>query len=59
MLLDGSKKFLFSAAMNSSRSDVVTQFVRVSVRPSVPFFSFIVLEVSSCSREFQWCFNAV
>ena len=34
------------------------KFVRPFVRPS-PFFSFIVLEVSSCSKECQWCFNAV
>ena len=40
----------FLAAMSSSRSDVVTQFVRPSVRPFMfpsPFFSFSVLEVSS------------
>ena len=57
----------FLAAMSSSRSDVVTQsirtFVRVSVRsfvfPSVPFFSFSVLEVSSSPKEFKWCFKAV
>ena len=45
----------FLAAMSSSRSDVVTQFVcvcfRVCFRPS-PFFSFSVLEVSSSPKEF-------
>ena len=33
--------------MSSSRSDVVTQCVRVCFRVSVPFFSFSVIEVSS------------
>ena len=53
---------IFLAAMSSSRSDVVTQSVRSFVFPFVrpsPFFSFIVLEVSSCSKECQCCFNAV
>ena len=54
---------LFLAAMSSSRSDVVTQFVRLFVRSfvcvSVPFFSFSVIEVSSSPKEFQWCFKAV
>ena len=57
----------FLAAMSSSRSDVVTQFVRMSVRISVcPFFSFSVLGVSSAfflvlkwfnrvSRKFKGC----
>ena len=50
--------------MSSSRSDVVTQCVlpcfRVSVFPFVPFFSFSVLDVLSCSpKEFQWCFKKV
>ena len=49
---------LFLAAMSSSKIDVVTQFVRPCFRSS-PFFSFIVFEVSSCSKESQWCFNAV
>ena len=31
--------------------------VCVSVRPSVPFFSFSVLEVSASPKEFQWCFK--
>ena len=51
--------FLLSlAAISSSRSDVVTQCVRVFVRPS-PFFSFSVLEESSCPKEFQWCLKVV
>ena len=33
--------------------------VRVFVRPSVPFSSFSVLEVSSCPKEFQCCFKEV
>ena len=53
----------FLAAMSSSRSDVVTKFVRPCVRlfvcPSVPFFSISVLEVSSRPKEFQWCFKTV
>ena len=47
----GTKTFL--AAMSSSRSDVVTKFVR----SCVPFFSFSVLEVLSSPKEFQWCFR--
>ena len=47
----------FLAAMSSSRSDVVTQFVHLFVRPSVPFFSFSVLGVLSSPKEFQWCFK--
>ena len=50
---------IFLAAMSSSRSDDVTKSVRVFVCVSVVIFSFIVLEVSSCSKECQWCFNAV
>ena len=42
----------FLAAMSSSRSDVVTQFVHLFVRPSVPFFSFSVLGVLSSPKEF-------
>ena len=56
-----SRRF-FLAAMSSSRSDVVTQFVRSFVFPFVrssPFFSFSVLEVSSSPKVFQWCFKAV
>ena len=62
----------FLAAMSSSRSDVVTQFVRPSVRVFVPFFSFSVIEVSpspksfnvissvfEVSRKFQGCFKKV
>ena len=49
--------------MSSSRSDVVTQFVRSSVRPFVrsfvPFFFFSVLGVLSSPKEFQWCFKKV
>ena len=44
------------AAMSSSRSDVVTQFVCSFVRSS-PFFSFSVLGVLSSPKEFQWCFK--
>ena len=55
-----SCKYLkFLAAMTSSRSDVVTQFVCSCVCSSVPFFSFSVLEVSSSPKEFQWCLKAV
>ena len=57
--------FLFLAAMSSSRSNVVTQFVRsfvfLFVRSS-PFFlllSLVFLGVSSCPKEFQWCFKKV
>ena len=46
----------FLAAMSSSRSDVVTQFVRSCVRPFVPFFSFSVLGVS---MVFQGCIKVV
>ena len=49
----------FLAAMSSSRSDVVTQCVRVFVRVFVPFFSFIVLGVLSSVKVFQWCFKSV
>ena len=52
------KKYFF-AAMSSSRSDVVTQFVFPSVRSSVPFFSFSVLEVFSSPKVFQLCFKVV
>ena len=48
--------------MSSSKSDVVTQFISLFVRPFVrssPFFSFAVLGVLSSPREFQWCFNEV
>ena len=38
-LAEGLRKQSFLAAMSSSRSDVVTQFVRSSVRPLF-FFSF-------------------
>ena len=38
------------AVMSSSRSDVVTKSVRVSVRSSVPFFSFSVIGVYSAFR---------
>ena len=55
-------KIRFLAAMSSSRSDVVTQFVcssvRSFVRPSL-FFSFSVFEVLSSPKEFQWCFKKV
>ena len=47
-------EYKFLAAMSSSRSDVVTQFVRPFVRVSVPFFSFSVIEVSFSPKEFQW-----
>ena len=50
---------VFLAAMSSSRSDVVTQFVCLSVRSFVPFFSFSVFEVLSSPKEFQWCFKKV
>ena len=43
----------FLASMSSSRSDVVTQFVCVFVHPSIPFFSFSVLEVSSGPKTFN------
>ena len=44
----------FLAAMSSSRSDVVTQFVFPFVRPFIPFFSFSVLWVCSAfSMLFQ------
>ena len=46
------------AAMSSSRSDFVTQFVCMCVCPSL-FFSFSVLEVSSSPKESQWCFKTV
>ena len=50
----------FLAAMSSSRSDVVTQFVRSFVRPFVPFFSsFSVLGVLSSHKELQWRFKKV
>ena len=49
----------FLAEMSSSRSDVVTQCVRVFVRVFVPFFSFSVLEISSSPKEIQLCFKAV
>ena len=49
-----SMEVIFLAAMSSSRSDVVTQFVFPCFRSS-PFFSFSVLDVSSCPKEFQWC----
>ena len=53
-------KIRFLAAMSSSRSDVVTQFVCSFVFLRVcPFFSFSVFEVSSCPKEFQWCLKAV
>ena len=49
----------FLAAMSSSRSDVVTQYVfpcfRVCCRPS----PFSVLEVATSPKEFQWCFKEV
>ena len=45
--------------MTSSRSDVVTQCVRVSVCSCVPFFSFSVIGVLSSPKEFQWCFKKV
>ena len=48
----------FLAAMSSSRSDVVTQCVRVFVFSSL-FFSFSVFEVLSSPKEFQWCFKKV
>ena len=48
----------FLAAMSSSRSDVVTQFVRSSVLP-YPFFSFSVPEVFSSPKEFPLCFKKV
>ena len=51
----------FLAAMSSSRSDVVTQFVRVSVRPS-PFFLLVSLKFllvlksfNGVSRQFKEC----
>ena len=44
--------------MSSSRSDVVTQFVRLFVCSSL-FFSFSVFEVLSSPKEFQWCFKKV
>ena len=60
---DNMKNFadrcLFLAAMSSSRSDVVTKFVRPCVRVFVPFFSLSVLKVSSRPKEFQWCFKTV
>ena len=49
---------LFLAAMSSSRVDIVTQSVFLSVCLS-PFFSFSVLEVLSSPKEFQWCFKKV
>ena len=50
---------IFLAVMSSSRSDVVTQFVRSFVFSCVcSFFSFSVFEVSSCPKEFQWCLKA-
>ena len=51
----------FLAEMSSSRSDVVTQCVRLFVLPSVRpfFFSFGVPGVSSSPKEFHWCFKAV
>ena len=63
----GGKKHTlrFLAAMSSSRSDVVTQCVRVSVRVSL-FFLLVSLEfylVLKCfngvSRVFQECFKSV
>ena len=56
----GPTQTWFLAAMSSSRSDVVTQCVRVSVFSCFrPFFSFNVLEVSSSGKVFQLCFKAV
>ena len=49
--LDYNRSFL--AAMSSSRSDGVTQFVLLSFRPL--FFSFSVFGV--CSALFQGCSN--
>ena len=43
----------FLAEMSSSRSDVVTQCVRLFVLPSVPFLSFSVPGVSSSPKEFK------
>ena len=45
----------FLAAMSSSRSDVVTQCVRLFV----PFFSFSIFGVLSSPEESQWCFKKV
>ena len=62
--MEGPKQYKtrFLAAM--TRSDVVTQFVCVSVCVSLFFllvslFSFSVIEVSSSPEEFQWYFKAV
>ena len=53
---------MFLAAISSSRSDVVTQFVRVSVRPSVPFFLLLSLKFllvlesfNGVSMQFKEC----
>ena len=46
------------AAMSNSRSDVVTQCVSSSVRPSVPLF-VSVLGVSPSPKEFQCCIKEV
>ena len=52
----------FLAAMSSSRSDVVTQFVFPSVRSSVPFFLLVSLKFllllksfNGVSRQFKEC----
>ena len=50
--------------MSSSRSDVVTQFVRSFVFSCFcvfvcPFFSYSVLGVLSSLKVFQWCFKKV
>ena len=48
--------------MSSSRSDVVTQCVRPSVRSFVRsslFSSLSAFEVLSSPKEFQWCFKKV
>ena len=37
----------------------MTLSLSLSARPSVHFFSFSVLEVSSSPKEIQWCFKKV
>ena len=62
-----NKKCIFLAAMSSSRSDVVTQFVRSCVRSSVrPLFFllvslkfYLVLRMFKVSRVFQGSFKDV
>ena len=51
---------LFLAAMSSSRSDVVTKFVRVFVRPSLFFlvslkFLLVLKSFNGVSRQFKGC----